>query len=540
MLNSARHQIIYEVKDTKRNRDDVIRAYGLMNYAPEATAHERATELINKFTKLSPLIDPSHDYFGSPPTGKTYNPTDIFSWARVAKDTKDGELVGLQQLEAMLANLSRIETKKTVTKASDKDYEVLHDSPEATLYRPRSEASSCRLGAGTKWCTAGRENNMFDSYKADGVVLFYAVTKSPKNKFQPEEKYAVAMYPGGEIFKVFDAEDNEMSWEEWTDLANYLGLPTDKEFYRAHGPAPIDLLKKKVTHASTIISGSARPAVDGPSSADLLKDVLDSVSIIHRGKDQEQLAALVKYREDEGQPDGAFLMDVYDSSSIEYFLDRKFNPPNSNNWANGQFQEEMARNIRRLSTVTKLVNAPGSHNPAREFDAKAEMNGLTQQVYGPPDGDTARNVFYQLRLYIKHHMDDKWPEVEKALIDLWLTNHSSTNIKSRFYRSEHSETPMSQSMMWARTVFEYRAGKWEEFEEALHRRIKHVLHSSPDDLNLIAGLISMGENFNRMSNHEKRLSKTEARAFVPQSEEHLKRYADGEWDIEGPPLLHVS
>ena len=86
--------LITEVKDTKRNREQIIQAYGLMDHAPEHVAQERAKELIDKFTKLEPLIDPAHDYFGVP--GKKYNPKDIFSWARVAKDMKYDKLEALQ------------------------------------------------------------------------------------------------------------------------------------------------------------------------------------------------------------------------------------------------------------------------------------------------------------------------------------------------------------------------------------------------------------------------------------------------------------
>ena len=67
--------LINEVKDTRRNRVEVIQAYGLRDHAPEHVAQERAKELIDKFTKLEPLIDPNHDYFGAP--GKKYNPKDI-------------------------------------------------------------------------------------------------------------------------------------------------------------------------------------------------------------------------------------------------------------------------------------------------------------------------------------------------------------------------------------------------------------------------------------------------------------------------------
>ena len=173
-----------EVKDTKRNRAEVARAYGLSDNAPEHVAQERAKELIDKFTKLEPLIDPNHDYFGVP--GKKYNPKDIYSWARLSKDMGYDKLEALQNFEAMLVNLGRLADQKQQTKLSEKEYDVIIDNEHATLYRPKSMAASCKLGAGTKWCTAATNNNQFDSYMAQGVVLFYAITK--RKQFNTAQK----------------------------------------------------------------------------------------------------------------------------------------------------------------------------------------------------------------------------------------------------------------------------------------------------------------------------------------------------------------
>ena len=168
------YQQLNEVKNTRRNRDDLIRAYGLMDHSNEQIAQARAKELIDKFTKLEPLIDPTHDYFGV--QGKKYNPKDIFSWARVAKDMKYDKLEALQSFEAMLVDLGRASERKQQMKISEKDYDVVFDNEHATVYRPKSEAASCKLGAGTKWCTAATQGaNQFNSYKEQGVVLFYVI-----------------------------------------------------------------------------------------------------------------------------------------------------------------------------------------------------------------------------------------------------------------------------------------------------------------------------------------------------------------------------
>jgi hypothetical protein len=351
----------------------------LFDNAPEHVAQERAKELIDKFTKLEPLIDPNHDYFGVP--GKKYNPKDIFSWARLSKDMGYDKLEALQNFEAMLINLGRAADRKEQAKLSEKEYDILIDNEHATLYRPKSMAASCKLGAGTKWCTAATNNNQFDSYMAQGVVLFYAITKrkkfntaqavwpprpagsgfrgrEPGNDFKPEEKYAVAMYPGGEVFEYFDSEDNKIDQSDWEYTFDSLGLPTDHAFYKKHGPSAVSLLKNSVNDAQSKMSGSTQrdPYGDGDTNWELLNDVLDKVKLIFKEKDPDQLAELANYRRDEGMPDEVFLMDVMERSSMSYFTDQEYNPPGSNNWANAQFQQEIVRNIGRLTYLTNQSN----------------------------------------------------------------------------------------------------------------------------------------------------------------------------------------
>ena len=557
-MQSFKEYFLCEVKDTKRNREDIIQAYGLMDHAPENVAQDRAKELIDKFTKLSPLIDPSHDYFGLP--GKKYNPKDIYSWARVSKDMGYDKLEALQNFEAMLVNLGRAAEQKEQSKLSEKDYEVLVDNEWATLYRPKSMAASCKLGAGTKWCTAATNNNQFDSYTDQGVVLFYAITKraqfntaqavwppqpaggsarAPGEDFKKEKKYAVAMYPGGEVIEFFDAEDNKMEKYEWEDTFQELGLPTDLSFYKKHGPSAMSLLKNSANIAKSKISGATqRDPYEGDANWDLLMDVLNKVKAIFKEKDPEQLAELEKYRKDEGMPDEVFLMDVLDRSSLDYFLDREYNPVDSNKWSNSQFQQEIVRNIGR---ATHLINKANSDDWKSE-DIE-DMDDQSNKLLVSGDGDEARMVFHGLRLYISRHLNDEWPELEKVLIKHWEANHDATDIKVAGGYSEHTDTPFDSTYMWMRMMMDIKNGDWPELEKMIHKRIKSVLHAGDKDSdfeNKKNGIQSMGNGYNNAANFYRRLKNTDRRAWLPQSDEHFKQYMDGEWDIDGPPLTDMA
>ena len=128
---------------------------------------------------------------------------------------------------------------------------------------------------------------------------------------------------------------------------------------------------------------------------------------------------------------------------MEFFTDRQYNPPGSNNQGNAYFQAEIVRHISRLAYVTSQVNI-GEDNVE---SATREMDELTNIVYGPSDGDEARNMFFDLRRYVSRHMGDEWPELEDALIRLWITNLKSTKIftssVSLCCRSSQSRFPCS-------------------------------------------------------------------------------------------------
>lgn len=541
---------ILEMQDTTRNREALIDAYGLDDGTQTGKERDRAQELIKLWTMYSPLIKPEEDY-GFPRNIPNIDPRDIFSWARVARlmrskgDEQWTKLDALQNLEGMIENLKRVKANKRQEKLDAQDYDVVHVSDYATMYRPKSTGASKHLGRATQWCTAGDQNNQFDSYCSQGVILFYVITKAKKqntatavwppratggsnsqrtNDFAPEEKYAIAMYPDGETMQVFDAEDDPIEWSDWQDIADGLELPSDKKFYQQHGPNPVDVLKGKTEKATNIMSGAVSRDLDNApgSNWELLHDLFSTVKSIFRDTDGTNRAKLKVYRREHNIPDEAFLMEVLDMSSLQYFLDSEYNPPGSSEWSNRQFQQEIVRHIKRLKTLTKQANGDDWNE-----DVIHDMDDQTRMVSGPSDGDDARNIFWQMLLYVKRHMNGEWSELEDALIDLWMTNHAATNIIVSGGYSEHTDGPMDDSMMWLRMLMELKQGEWNELEQAIQSRVEMVLSQDPDNKNLRNGLISMGLAYNFAANHQRGNDRDSRRVYLPASDEHLDQYADG-------------
>lgn len=59
------------------------------------------------------------------------------------------------------------------------DARVIYEDALVKVVSPETEEASCHFGKGTKWCTIGRENNMFDHYHAQGPLYIISFKGTP-------------------------------------------------------------------------------------------------------------------------------------------------------------------------------------------------------------------------------------------------------------------------------------------------------------------------------------------------------------------------
>jgi Fe2+ or Zn2+ uptake regulation protein len=75
------------------------------------------------------------------------------------------------------------EMKSTEKEKIYKEIEVVYEGPEGKVLIPKTEAASCFLGKGTRWCTAATKGyNYFDHYNSKGPL--YVILPSDGRKFQ--------------------------------------------------------------------------------------------------------------------------------------------------------------------------------------------------------------------------------------------------------------------------------------------------------------------------------------------------------------------
>jgi len=105
----------------------------------------------------------------------------INNFLGLSGSTKKGrQYPGLDSLiDSYRVQLNQIKGVKEQQLQVMKESELIFENELVRVYQPRSEEAACRLGAGTKWCTAARENNMFKHYSEKGDIKII-VPKSPE------------------------------------------------------------------------------------------------------------------------------------------------------------------------------------------------------------------------------------------------------------------------------------------------------------------------------------------------------------------------
>lgn len=102
-------------------------------------------------------------------------------------------------LRNALAAKEEQDAAKTVDKG---EAETVFENEAVRIIVPKNEAASCYYGQGTRWCTAGRDNNMYDRYARDGD-LYILLPKQPK---YDGEKYQLHFSSG----QFMDEGDNSV------------------------------------------------------------------------------------------------------------------------------------------------------------------------------------------------------------------------------------------------------------------------------------------------------------------------------------------
>lgn len=314
------NQLLLEVVDSRNNRDSLIRAYGLDQFGGTAnTWYDRASELIQLWNRYSPLIDKNEDY-GFPRNIPNIDPRDIYSWSKVSKRMGWAHPEAIQNLEAMIENLKRVKQNKETRKQDEQNYTVIYKNEHATVYEPHSEGASCKIGAGTKWCTAATKGtNHFDSYVKDqGVRLFYIL---PHKYVHRGIKYAIALYPDGRR-ENFDEQDQPYSDEEFKELVLDRYNIDTTEWLPEY--SAVEQLEKACERFMKLIEDGSTDGLD-------LTEAQENIMYQIMDMNETNYKDYIKFRDESGMPDRAFLAASekfgLTNDTFQFYTTRRSNDP---------------------------------------------------------------------------------------------------------------------------------------------------------------------------------------------------------------------
>jgi len=150
---------------------------------------------------------------------------------------------------------SKSDIKRDSIKLTDNDYWLL-------IY-PKTHASSCTYGSGTRWCTTAKDTTQFNRYQSNASSLFYFIPKTKSvlgsgnfthNYFLDylDEEYdmtkiALHINKNGDMV-FYDASDGEIDSSNVSDMVKQVyGLESAKAFWSCVLKAE-DYHKEKLNH----------------------------------------------------------------------------------------------------------------------------------------------------------------------------------------------------------------------------------------------------------------------------------------------------
>jgi hypothetical protein len=171
---------------TKKYLDYLLKSWSNRGYNDCPSTTDGLIYLVNKFDELLPYIDNKDIY---------------------AKD-----YTSLSLLRKTIIRAEEIKDEKTFIR--DEHVIVLHETDDYLLLSPLTHRGSLKYGAGTKWCTAGRnDTSTFQRYLRNGL-LTYIIDKTGKRqtnygKFALYHEYTNSAF-SGEVL-VYNANDSDVA-----------------------------------------------------------------------------------------------------------------------------------------------------------------------------------------------------------------------------------------------------------------------------------------------------------------------------------------
>jgi hypothetical protein len=254
------HKIYENGKELDLNKyiDWIIKSYIYESFgAPNSLENfGRFKEAIQKYEILSNRLK----------TNPTLDDLDYYEAIHQLKDTfvQLDKIKGLIELENFIHHnydiLQLIEFKDyekekkkqeqiLLKKRGEKDVNIILDTPKIIIYSPTSENGSKYYGRNTRWCTAAKENCMFNYYNEGGPLYIIQSKEDPKHKYQLHIEVKQVMDTKDEPVSIKDIklDFNDPELNRWLDTkVKHIQDEEEKEYLRQY-------THSKIMHVGAIL-----------------------------------------------------------------------------------------------------------------------------------------------------------------------------------------------------------------------------------------------------------------------------------------------
>jgi len=148
---------------------------------------------------------------------------------KLSKNLEKKDINQYEDLSDLSIELSDYKSKNQSKKIDETETEKVYEDPNILIVRPLTHKSSCKYGAGTRWCTTDKNDTHYDRYTSGAQGLYYIILKKfdQSNKFY---KIAIHKSPSGE--------------DEWYDARDKLFSDREKEVFNLGAPKIIQTIDK--------------------------------------------------------------------------------------------------------------------------------------------------------------------------------------------------------------------------------------------------------------------------------------------------------
>ena len=195
--------------------------------------HQEATELYDKGD-----YEGIHNLIANSLCRDVWIDREFKDWASYRNLTKSSDIFQYkseEELEKELRDAKEKSFTKKLKKASaGEDFDKIWENDDMLIVVPKSHIGACKFGQGTRWCTASKINNSFDSYYKKGILyrvlqkndnykeLFSNLDKLDKTDIENLSKVSINIRRKQNSMSMVDKVDYAYGNELTSEFLNFL------------------------------------------------------------------------------------------------------------------------------------------------------------------------------------------------------------------------------------------------------------------------------------------------------------------------------